>query len=96
MFGLIDRQTKEARVRCALNNGTKEKLLPSIRKYVKTNNFEEEEVNVIMDEEESNKKRILSDCYQSYLVFDFKEYGYILKRANHRVWFGKVCFTPTL
>ena len=31
MFGVIDRNTKEARVRCVLNNRTKIKQLPIIK-----------------------------------------------------------------
>ena len=37
MFGLIDRNTKEARIRCMLNDLTREKLLPIIKEYVHTN-----------------------------------------------------------
>ena len=32
IFGLVDRQTKEARIRCILNNRTKQKLLPIVKK----------------------------------------------------------------
>ena len=42
MFGVIDRNTKEASVCCALNNRTKENLLPLIKKYVYTNDIYEE------------------------------------------------------
>ena len=85
MFGVIDRNTKEARVRCVLNNRTKENLLPLIEKYVNTNDIYEED-NV--SEDLSIKTRVFSDCFSSYRVSDFKELGFILKRINHSISFG--------
>ena len=43
MFGLIDRQTKDARIRRILNNLTKERLLPIVKEYINTNVDDEEE-----------------------------------------------------
>ena len=34
MFGLVDPQTKEARIRFVLNNRTKQKLLHIVKKYI--------------------------------------------------------------
>ena len=84
MFGMIERQSKEARIFCVLGNKTKEKLLP----YIKNNIITEEYEEVNMPENLSLKTRIFSDCFASYQVSDFKEMGYILKLVNHSVWFG--------
>ena len=96
MFGVIDRNTKEARVRCVLNNRTKDKLLPIIKKYVYSGNDSDEldldeydeEGNIIIEENYSIKTRVFSDCFRSYQIEDFDNMGYILKRVNHSVWFG--------
>ena len=93
MFGLIDRNNKEARIRCVLTVRSKNKLLPFIKKYVNTfagNEYEEseDEEDVIMDENISIRTRIFSDCFSSYQPSDFRNMGFILKRVNHSVWFG--------
>ena len=85
MFGVIDRNTKEVRVRCVLNNSTKENLLPLIAKYVNTNDIYEED-NV--PEELSIKTRVFSDCFRSYVKSDFDNMGYILKWVSQSFWFG--------
>ena len=85
MFGIIDRNTKEARVRCVLDNRTKENLLPLIEKYVYTNDLNEDDND---SEDVSLKTRVFSDCFRAYRVSEFNELGYILKRVNHSIWFG--------
>ena len=53
MFGIVDRQTKEARIRCVLTNRTKPKLLAIGKKYIYSNvNVED---SVLNDEELSKK-----------------------------------------
>ena len=84
MFWIIDRNIKEARVRCVLNNRTKQKLLAIFNKYVSTNAEEDPD----LEEEESVKTRVYSDSFSSYQVRDFQANRYILKRINHSVWFG--------
>ena len=84
MFGIIDRNTKEERYFCVLNNRTKSNLLPIIQKNVNTNLGEDNDLS----EEESIKTRIYSDWNSSYQVNDFKDMGYLLKRVNHSIWFG--------
>lgn len=37
-LGIVDRNTKEARVRCVLNDLRKDKSLPIINEYVNSNN----------------------------------------------------------
>ena len=63
MFGIIDRTTKEARVRCILTNRTKKRLLPLVNKYV-ANNYGLEEDD---DESESVRTIIFSDCFRPYV-----------------------------
>ena len=46
MFGIIDKNTKEARVRCVLNNRTKEKLLILVEKYVYTVDIKEQDEDI--------------------------------------------------
>ena len=84
MFGLIDRNTKEARIRCVLNDRTKEKLLPIIKEYVHTNiddvDLEQNENaddygNRINPEDYTIKTRIFSDSFRTYQVSDFKTMG---------------------
>ena len=41
-----------------------------------------------LDEEYLENTRIFSDCFASYQPNTFRDYGYILKRVNHSVWFG--------
>jgi hypothetical protein len=88
MFGLIDRNTKEVRIRCVLKDRTKQKLLPIVKQYVYTCDGEDEDGDINMDEDESIQNRIFSDCFRSYQPNDFKNLGYILKRVNHSIWFG--------
>ena len=85
MFGVIDRNTKEARVCCVLNDRTKENLLPLIEKYVYTNDFYDED-NI--SEDLSIKICVFWDCFSSYRVSDFNELGFILKRVNHSIYLG--------
>ena len=83
MFGIIDRNTKEARVFCVLTDRTKERLLPLVNKYVENNNGLEED-----DESESIRTRTFADCLRTYVPSDFENMGFILKKVNHSVWFG--------
>ena len=78
MFGLIDRQTKDARIRCVLNNRTKERLLPLVKEYINT---------YVDDEEEqySIRTRVFSDSFSSYQINDFDNLDFILKKVNHSV-----------
>ena len=87
MLGVIDRNTKETRVGCVLNNTTKEKLLPLVEKYVYTNDINEEGNDL---EELTLKADVFSDYFSSYRVSDFNELEFILKRVNHSNWFGAV------
>ena len=89
MFGLIDRNTKEARIRYVLKDRTKQKLLPIVKQYVYTFDVEDEDGDINMDEDESIQTRIFSDCFRSYQPNDFKNLGYISKRVNHNIWFGE-------
>ena len=87
MFGIIDRQTKEARIRCVLNNRTKNRLLPIIKKYVYATPYLYED----NDDNEANfsiQTRVFSDCFRTYERNDFKNMGFILKKVNHSIWFG--------
>ena len=43
MFGLIDRNTKESRIRWVLKDRTKQKLLPNVKQYVYTCDLEDED-----------------------------------------------------
>ena len=43
MFGIVYRDTKEARVRCVLNNSTKENLLPIVKNNDDDNHINPEE-----------------------------------------------------
>ena len=91
MFGIVDRQTKEARIRCVLNNRTKQKLLPIVKNYIYSNvdydnmDLDDEDIS---NEQISTATHIFSDCFRSYQIEDFKNLGLILKRVNHSVWFG--------
>ena len=83
MFGLIDRHTKDARIRCILNNRTKERLLPIVKEYINTYvDVEEEQYSI--------RTRVFSDSFSSYQINDFDNLGLILKKVNHNVWFGAV------
>ena len=84
MFGIICRKTKDARVYCVLTNRTKQKLLPIIKDNVITDSGEEDN----LEEINSVKTRIFSDCFSSYQTNDFKDLGFILKKVNHSIWFG--------
>ena len=66
-------------------NWTKENLLPTFKNNIATNENEDNEEG--LNEENSIKTRIYSDCFLTYQVNDFKEMGYILNRVNHSVWF---------
>ena len=85
MFGVIDRNTKEARARCVLNNRTKKNLLTLVEKYVNTIDINEEGDDI---EDFSLKTRVYSDCFRSYRVSGFNEMGFILKSVNHSICFG--------
>lgn len=87
MFRVINRNTKPARVGGVLNNTTKEKLLSLVEKYVYTNDINEEGNDL---EELSLKTHVFSDYFSSYRVSDFNEFGFVLKRVNHSIWFGAV------
>ena len=87
MFGLVHRETKEARVYCVLNDRSKNNLIPIIKRNVITN-YNEDEDYPDLNEENSTKTRIYSDCWSTYQVKDFNQLGYILRRVNHQVWFG--------
>ena len=41
-----------------------------------------------MNEINSTKTRIYSDCLKPYQVSNFNVLGYILLRVNHSIWFG--------
>lgn len=74
-------------VRCVLTNRTKNRLLPIVKKYVNTMDFNRD--NDEDDNEEfSIKTRIFSDCFKIYRPVDFYNLGYILNLVNHSVWFG--------
>ena len=93
MFGLVDRNTKEARIYTVLNNRTKNKLLPIIKNNIYSLNEEsfmdiEGEDNESLPEECSVKTRVFSDSFSSYQISDFNNLGLILKRVYHSVWFG--------
>lgn len=79
IFGMISRETKDARIFCILNNRTTNNLLPIIKNNVITTRDEEEN----MPQEFSVKTHIYLDCYASYQPNDFKNLGYILKSVNH-------------
>ena len=88
MFSLIDRNTKEERIRCVLKDRIKHKLLPIVKQYVYTCDILDEDGDINMDEDECIQTRIFSDCFRSYQPNDFKNLCYILKRVNHSIWFG--------
>ena len=90
MFGLIDLNTKDTRIRCILSNRTKNNLLNFVKRYVHTNEDEDEDEDgdIIIGENTSIRTRIFSDCFQSYQPINFRNLGYILKRVNHSIWFG--------
>lgn len=93
MFGLIQRDTKEACVFCILNNRTKHNLLLIVKNNVSTAiNEDNENINVI--ENESCKTRIYSDCYSSYQINDFHDMGYILETTEslHLVWLRPISY----
>ena len=71
MFGLIDGNTKDARIRCVLNDWTKNKLLPIVKKYVNTKVDEDEDGDIIMNENENISTRVFSDSFRSYQPNDF-------------------------
>lgn len=80
MIGIVDRNAKEVRIFCVLNDRSKKNLMPIICKNVNTNINENMQIDDIQNEEiYSTKTRICSDCWASYQDNDFKEYGYILK-----------------
>lgn len=81
IFGLIDRQTKDAQIRGVLNNRTKERLLPIVKEYINTYVDDEEEQHSI-------RTRVFSDFFSSDQINDFDNLGFILKKVNHNVWFG--------
>ena len=41
-----------------------------------------------LDEEYLENTYIFSDWFASYQPIKFRDNGYILKRVNHRIWFG--------
>ena len=84
MLGLICRISKRRGIFCALNNRTKQKLLPIIQENVATDMSEDN--NLL--ESLSTKTRAYSDSFTTYQVRNFKKLGYILKKLNHSVWFG--------
>ena len=87
MFGIVERISKNARIFCVLNDRTQQNLLNLVRNNVITedNNLDDE---MEESESESIKTRVYSDCFASYNEQRFAEYGYILKRVNHSIWFG--------
>ena len=78
IFGCIDRNIKQTRVRCVLTDRTKNKLLPIIKKYKNTNNDNMD----IKDENCSIRTSIFSDCLRSYQPSVFNNMGFIHKRIN--------------
>ena len=68
VFGIIDRNSKEAPIRCILNKRTKEKLIVIFNKYVTTDASEDFD----LAENLSIKDRVYSDSFSSYQVNDFK------------------------
>ena len=84
-FRIIPQDTKEASVYFVLNDRAKNCLLPIVKKIVATA-VDENDIN----ESESYKTRIYSDCYSSYQINDFSNLGYILKPVNHWVWFRNI------
>ena len=68
IFGCIDRNTNQARVKCVLTDRTKNKLIPLAVKYVNTLNDNEEideDNEDSFDENTSIKTRIFSYCFRS-------------------------------
>ena len=84
MFGIIDRVTKDSRVFGVLNDRTANNLMKILKDNVATN----ENQNMDLYEEYLENTCIFSDCFASYQPNTFRDYGYILKRVNHSVWFG--------
>lgn len=80
MFGMICRETKEARIFYVLNNRIKNNLLPIIKNNIITH-IEEDSITINC----SVKSHIYSDCYSSYQIDDFRNLGYVLKRVNYSV-----------
>ena len=76
MFGLMNRETKEARVYSVLNYRSKNNLMTINQNKVITN-FSEDNDFPNLYEINSTKRRIYSDCWIAYQVSDFNELGYI-------------------
>ena len=81
MFGIVDRNSKDARVFTVLNNRTKEKLLPLIIENVATNG---DIINMSNRSKDYLHKyclsaRIYSDCWQACNKQDFKNNGFLNK-----------------
>ena len=79
MFGIIDPNIKETRVRCFLNNWIIEqkRLLPIVQKYVNTNEYARNDE--ILGEEQSLKTRaFFSNSFRTYQVRYFDDLGFIL------------------
>ena len=85
MLGFIDRQTKDARIYCVLNNRTKESLLPTIKDNILTIN-----INKWLLMVKTNKIQHQNLCV--FQVDGFAEMGLILKGVNHSVWFCRGSF----
>ena len=84
MFGIIDRVNKDSRVFCVLNDRTANNLMKILTNKEATNEYH----NMDLDEEYLENTHIFSDSFASYQPNKFRDYGYILKRVNHCVWFG--------
>ena len=82
MFGIIDRIPKEARIFCVLNNRTADNLMRIIINNIATTN------NINLEDDYNEIPLIYSDSFTAYQPNNFRQYGYILKRVNHSVWFG--------
>ena len=88
MFGLIDSNTKNARIRCILSDRTKNNLLSIEKSQVNTNDYKDEDEDIIIEDNTNIRTRIFSDCFQSYQPIDFSNLWYILKAVNHSIWLG--------
>ena len=75
MLGIIIWNTRDD-IRWILNDRTKERLLPKIKKYILTNDDFDKEIE---NENENIKTRIFSAFLRSYRFSDLEEFGYILK-----------------
>ena len=62
MFDLIDQIAKETWIFCLLRNCTRDNLIPIVKSNFNSYDNEKEEIN----EAESTKTHIYSDCFQSY------------------------------